>query len=83
MDIFNLTIADKFTNLNEKKKTKNSSTKSFIFNQINKLTIKIYSNLSNVNIRYYLKFPIPTMHRQIFKILSQNPEYVKTHCFDL
>ena len=83
MDIFNLTIADKFTKLNEKKKTKNSSTKCFIFNQINKLTIKIYSNLSNVNIRYNLKFPIPTMHTQIFEILSQNPEYVKTHCFDL
>ena len=26
----------------------------FIFNQINKLTIKNYSNLSHINIQYYL-----------------------------
>ena len=52
----------------------------FIFNQINKLTIKTYSNLSNINIHYFLKSRTPIMHRQFFKIISQNPEYVKTHC---
>ena len=54
----------------------------FIFNQINKLTIKIYRNLSNINI-HYLKLRIPIMHRQFFKILSQNREYIKTDCNDL
>ena len=54
----------------------------FIFIQINKLTIKFYSNLSIINIHYYLKFPIPILHRQFFKILSQSPDYVQTHCYD-
>ena len=44
--------------------------------------MKSYSNLSNINIYYYLKHQIPIMHRQFFKIPSQNPDYVKTHCND-
>ena len=64
------------------KQIKNARQNGFIFNQINDLTIKIYSNLSNMNIRYYLKLRIPLKHRQFFKILSQNLEYVKTHCTD-
>ena len=36
----------------------------FIFNQINKLRINIYSSLSNINIHYYLKLRIPTMHKK-------------------
>ena len=54
----------------------------FIFNQIKKLTIKVYSNLSNINIHYYLKLPIPTMHRHFFRKLSQNRDYIETHCND-
>ena len=67
-------------------KYKDSHTYSFnynctsICNQINKLTIKIYSSLSNVKIHYYLKHRIPQLHRQFFKILSQNQDYVQTHC---
>ena len=53
------------------------------FIQIKKVTMKIYSSLSNTNICYYLKLPIPIMHRQFFRIISQNPEYVKTHCKDM
>ena len=53
------------------------------FRQILKLTIKICSNLSNINIQYYLKFRIPMCHTQFFRIISQNREYVKTHCNDL
>ena len=37
--------------------------RGFIFNQINKLTIKVYSNLSHINIHYYLKHRIPMCHR--------------------
>ena len=32
-----------------------------------KLTKKIYSRLSNTNLCYYLKLPIPIMHRQFFR----------------
>ena len=52
----------------------------FMFNQINELTKKIYSSLSHMNIHYYLKLQIPIMHRHFFTKLSQNPEYIQTHC---
>ena len=42
------------------------------FNQTNKLTIKIYSNISHININYYLKLRIPMCH----KLFSE--EYHKT-----
>ena len=48
----------------------------------NNFKINIYSNLSNINIYYYLKLRIPIMHRQFFKIIPENPEYVQTHCND-
>ena len=64
-------------------KIRNARGNGFIFNQKNKLTIKIYTNLSNINIHYYLKLRIPICHRQFFKKLSQNPEYVKNFCTDL
>ena len=50
---------------------------------MNKLTIKFYKNLSNIIIQRYLKHRIPILHRQFFKRLSQNPDYVQTHCNDL
>ena len=49
----------------------------FIFSQINKLTIKIYSNLSKINICYYLKHRIPMCHRLFFKRISHNKEYIE------
>ena len=54
----------------------------FIFKQTNKLARKIYSTLSKINIQYYLNLRIPIMHRHFFKKLSQNPEYIQTHCKD-
>ena len=54
----------------------------FRFLHINKLTIKIYSHLRYISISHYLKHRIPIMHRQFFKILSQNRDYVQTHCND-
>ena len=78
---FDLTISDKSMGLDElNKKLKFARENGFICNQKNKLAIKIYSNLSNINIHYYLKHGIPIMHRQFFKIVSQNHEYVQTHC---
>ena len=35
---------------------KNIEEKGFIFSQILKLTMKIFSNLSNINIIYYLNY---------------------------
>ena len=64
------------------KKFKNARRNGFVFDQINKLTIKSYSHLSNINIRYYPKFPVPMLHRKFFRIPSQIREYV-THCNDL
>ena len=43
----------------------------FIFNQINKLTIKFYSHLRYINIGYYLKSQIPMCHRQFFRVISE------------
>ena len=56
--------------------------KVVFLNQTNKLTIKVYSNLPFINIYYFLKLQIPIMLHQFFKIISQNPDYVKSHCND-
>ena len=80
-EIIELTIADKSMNLYElNKKPKIARRNSFIFSRINKLTINFYSNLSNIKLCFYLNFQIPLTHRKFLKILSENPEYVKTHC---
>ena len=54
----------------------------FIITHLLKLTKKTYSNLSDINIDYYLKFRFPIMHRHFFRILSQNPEFIKTYCIN-
>ena len=81
--MINLTISDKsmaFCDLN--KNLTVACGNGLIFIQINKLTIEIHSNLSHINIHYYLKLQIPIRHRHCFRKLSQNPEYVQTHCND-
>ena len=83
-EIINLTISDKNMNLYElNKKLTVARQNGFIFNQINELTIKSYSNLSHINIQYYHKHHIPIMHRHFFRIFSKNRDYVQTHCTDL
>ena len=64
------------------KKLTTARENGFKFNQINKLTIKIYSNLSNINIHYHLRLGAPPLHRQFFKILSRNRDYIQTFCKD-
>ena len=54
----------------------------YIFNHINKLTIKIYSNLSHINIHYHLRLGAPPLHRQFFIKISKNKEYIQTFCND-
>ena len=55
----------------------------FIFIQINKLTIKFFSQLRFINISYYLKSQIPMCHRQFFRVISQNRDYVENFCNDM
>ena len=54
----------------------------FLFNQINNFKIKIYSNLSHINIHYHLRLGAPPLHRQFFIKISQNREYIQTFCND-
>ena len=62
------------------KKLKLARERGYIFNQINKLTIKNYSNLSNINIHYHLRLGAPPLHRQFFIKISRKREYIQTHC---
>ena len=67
-EIVNLTIVDKNMGSFElNKKLTIARQNGFIFNQINKLTIKIYSIFQIINICYYLKHRIPMCHRLFFR----------------
>ena len=55
----------------------------FIIIQINKLTIKIYSNLLKLNICYYLKHRIPMCHRIFCRKISLKKELKEILCKDL
>ena len=82
-ETINLTISDESLGLYELNiKLTIARQGGFILNQIKKLTIKIYSHQRYINISYYLKHRIPIMHRQFFKILSRNHDYVQNHCDD-
>ena len=83
IDIINITFSEESMNLFElNKKLTLARQRGFRFLQINKLTIKIYSHQRYINISYYLKHRIPIIHRQFFKILSQNRDFEQTHCDD-
>ena len=63
----NFLISDKSMGMYElNKKLTLARERGYIFNQINKLTIKIYSNLSYINIHYHLRLGAPPLHRQFF-----------------
>ena len=82
-EILTLTISGKSLGLYElNKKLKNARRSGFKFNQINNFKIKIYSNLSHINIHYHLKLGAPPLHRQFFIKISQNHDYIQTHCND-
>ena len=65
------------------KKLTNARERGFVFNQIEKLTIKIYSHLRYINVSYYLKRRIPMCQRLFFRKMSENKEYVENFCNDL
>ena len=63
----NFTISDKNLGMYElNQKLYIARQRGFIFIHINQLTIKIYSNLSNINIYYHLKLGASPLHRQFF-----------------
>ena len=83
-EIINLTISGKSMNLYElNKKLTVARQNGFMFNQINNLSLKFYSHLRYINISYYLESQIPMCHRQFFRVISQNREYVDNFCNDL
>ena len=83
-ELVNFTISDKSMGMYElNKKLTLARGNGFIFNQINKLTIKILSNLSNINIHYHLTLGASPLHRQFFINLLKNRDYIQTHCNDL
>ena len=65
------------------KELKGSKHNGFIFIQINKLTIKFFSLLRYINISSHIKFPMPMCHRQFFRIISQNREYINNFRNDM
>ena len=59
----NFTISEKSMGMYElNKKLTIARENGFKFNQINKLTIKILSNLSYINIHYHLRLGAPPLH---------------------
>ena len=83
-EIINLTISGKSMNLYElNKKLTVARQNGFMFNQINNLSLKLYSHLRYINISYYLKSQIPICHRQFSRVISQSREYVDSFCNDL
>ena len=79
----NFTISDKSMGMYElNRKLTLARENGYIFNQINKLTIKIYSNLSHINIHYHLRLGASPLHRQFFKKISHNRDYIQTFCND-
>ena len=79
----NFTISDKNMGMYEiNQKLTLSKQRSFKFNHLNKLTIKFYSNLSNINIHHYLKHRIPIGQRLFFRRIAKNRDYILPHCND-
>ena len=81
IETVNFTISDKSMGLYElNKKLTLVRERGFIFNQINKLTKKIYSNLSKIYMHYHLRLGSPPFHRQFFIKKSHIRDYIQTHC---
>ena len=79
----NFEISDKIMGMYElNKKLTLARGNGYTFNQINNFKIKIYSNLSHINIHYHLRLGSLPLHRQFFVKMSQNRDYIQTHCND-
>ena len=80
-ELVNFTISDGGMDMYDlNKKLTLARQRGFVFNRINKLTIKFYTTLSQNNIHRYLKFQCPILVRQILKVISQHPESIQRFC---
>ena len=80
----NFTISDKDLNIyGLNKKLALALKRRFIFNQINNFKIKIYSNLFYISIHYHLILGASPLHRQFFKNLLKNHNYIQIYCNDI
>ena len=77
----NFTISDKNMGSYElNKKLTVAPERGFIFNQIHSFKIKFFSNLSIINIHHHLLLGASPLHRQFFRKISQNRDYIQTRC---
>ena len=77
----NFTISEKCMGMYElNKKLTIARGNGYIFNHLNNFKIKIYSNLSHINIHYHRRLGAPPLHRQFFIKKSQNRDYIQTFC---
>ena len=82
-DIINISLSDESLGLYELNiKLTIARQRGFILNQINKLTVKIYSHQRYINISYYLNHRIPMGQRLYFRRISENKENVENFCND-
>ena len=81
----NFTISGKNLGVYElNKKLALARERGFKFNQINNFKIKIYSNISYMNIDYRLKLSItPPLYYNFFRKIAHNYDYIQNHCNDL
>ena len=81
----NFTISDKSMGMYKlNKKPSVARQRGCIYNHKNKLTIKIYSNLTNINIDYRLRLSKTSpLYYHFFRKLACNHNYILTHCNDL
>ena len=57
--------------------------KKYKFKEINKLTIKVQGDISDLNLCYYLKLPLPmsAKERTFYEKLAYNKEYIDEYCY--
>ena len=81
----NFTISDKESTMYElNEKLALARQRGYIFNQINKFTIKIYSNISYTNIDYRLRLSTTSpLYYNFFRNLARNHDYIQNHCNDI
>ena len=84
-EIVNFKISDKNLGMYElNKKLSIARQRGYIFNQINNFKIKIYSNISYMNIDYRLKLSKTSpLYYNFFRNLAHNYNYIQTHCNDI
>ena len=80
-EISNIKISEESLGLYElNEKLTVARQRAFKFIQISKFKIKVYSNLSHINVYYYLKLQTPMGHRLFSRRIAQNREYIQTYC---